>query len=227
MLPSCCSPSCCSDSSRRVPAALKCERFEHHHSHGTPIPPSTIRSIPPVERATFIRFGFSGLGGNVQEHQQRFDWKVLPSGEQAPQRFGFPRFGAFHHRIRRGEPPPIAAFYMGGEWTFRGFDIRSLPRFTFIPGRRVYAFATVHLPPVHSTPWLDWLVRAGIPRRAVSVYSARSTRVHFRRRAIRAGLGNMSTAAFLILSATYFPDRCCFLTARTNANPFERVHLTA
>jgi outer membrane protein insertion porin family len=88
---------------------------------------------PTGGKSYFYSLSFSGLGGNVKDISNVFDWKYYHPVNKRRNVLGFHATGAYITGYGGGEPPPYSRFYLGGESDIRGFDIRSITPVTFIP----------------------------------------------------------------------------------------------
>ena len=88
---------------------------------------------PTGGKSYFYSLSFSGLGGNIKDISNVFDWKYYHPVNKRRNVLGFHATGAFITGYGGGEPPAYSRFYLGGESDIRGFDIRSITPVTFIP----------------------------------------------------------------------------------------------
>jgi outer membrane protein insertion porin family len=93
-----------------------------------PINPSTGKSY-------FLSTSFEGgpIGGNVNAITNVFEWKYFRPINRRRNVLGFRIQTAFATSYGGRELPPSSRFYMGGEDTVRGFDIRAISPVAFIP----------------------------------------------------------------------------------------------
>lgn len=80
------------------------------------------------------------LGGNVNAITNVFEHKRFFSVQKHRNVFGYRVQSAYTTSFGGLQLPPFARFYMGGEDTVRGFDIRSISPVTFIPIKTSQSF---------------------------------------------------------------------------------------
>jgi outer membrane protein insertion porin family len=97
---------------------------------------------PTTGQSFFYSFSFQGgpLGGNVNAISNIFEYKKFRPIRKKRNVIGY-RVQASYIRSFGGlELPPFSRFYMGGEDTVRGFDIRAISPVTFIPVKSSQSF---------------------------------------------------------------------------------------
>ncbi len=112
---------------------------------------------PTGGKSFFLSSSFEGgpIGGNVNAITNVFEWKYFRPINKRRNVLGFRVQTAFATSYGGRELPPTSRFYMGGEDTVRGFDIRAISPVAFIPVRSV-------LPIAYQDP--TDLNSAGLPR---------------------------------------------------------------
>ena len=83
---------------------------------------------PTSGKSLFLSVLFEGsmLGGNVNTVSEIFEGKYFRPNYHSRNVIAIRLLAAFEDRIQRQSDPPFSRFYLGGEDTLRGFDIRTV-----------------------------------------------------------------------------------------------------
>jgi len=114
-----------------------------HNTINHPINPTSGKSF-------FFASGFEGgpLGGNVNSFSNIFEAKYFRPINKKRNVLGFRTLISYGTGFGQQVLPPYGRYYMGGEDTVRGFDIRSISPVSFVPvesGQQVFFFDPTQL----------------------------------------------------------------------------------
>jgi outer membrane protein insertion porin family len=98
---------------------------------------STIDSpyAPKTGRSVFLAAEIAGLGGTVQFVRPIFQFKQFHPMQKRRNTIGFNMQASYLTGYGGLVAPPFDRFYMGGENDLRGFDVRAVGPFAFLPDR--------------------------------------------------------------------------------------------
>lgn len=88
---------------------------------------------PTHGKELYYAFTFSGLGGNVRDLTNVFQWKYFRPINRKRNTLAFNFIGSFETGFAGKELPPFQRLYLGGEQDLRGFDVRTVSPIAFIP----------------------------------------------------------------------------------------------
>lgn len=116
---------------------------------------STIDSPirPHRGHSLFLSTEVAGLGGNVKFYRPLVaftQWKALPKGSQHA--LGIHLQASFINGYGGVSAPPYQRFYMGGENDLRGFDIRTVSPYVFVPTVQAFTLTNPDGSPVPIDP---------------------------------------------------------------------------
>jgi outer membrane protein insertion porin family len=104
------------------------------------IPSFTYNSInyrayqqPSSGKSIFIGGEFAGIGGNVKTIRPIVEYKQFMPARKGRHVFGYRLQGSFLTGYGGVVAPPFERFYLGGDTDLRGFDLRTITPFVFIP----------------------------------------------------------------------------------------------
>ena len=104
------------------------------------IPSFTYNSInyrayqqPSSGKSLFIGGEFAGVGGNVNTIRPIVEYKQFMPVYKGRHVFGYRLQGSFLTGYGGRVAPPFERFYLGGDTDLRGFDLRTITPFVFIP----------------------------------------------------------------------------------------------
>jgi outer membrane protein insertion porin family len=98
---------------------------------------------PTHGKSIFYSFSFQGgpLGGNVNAITNVVEYKKFHPIRKKRNVIGYRLQGSYITSFGGLDLPPFSRFYMGGEDTVRGFDIRAVSPVTFIPVKATQTFS--------------------------------------------------------------------------------------
>lgn len=106
------------------------------------IPSFTYNSInyrayqqPSSGKSLFIGGEFAGVGGNVNTIRPILEYKQFMPVNKGRHVFGYRLQGSFLTGYAGRVAPPFERFYLGGDTDLRGFDLRTITPFVFIPSK--------------------------------------------------------------------------------------------
>ena len=116
---------------------------------------STIDSPirPHRGQSLFVSNEVAGLGGNVKFYRPLVSFtKWMPIPKQGQNSLGFRLQASFINGFGGVSAPPYQRFYMGGEGDLRGFDIRTVSPYVFVPTVQPFALTNPDGSPVPIDP---------------------------------------------------------------------------
>jgi outer membrane protein insertion porin family len=113
--------------------------------------PNPVR--PHSGRSVFISTEVAGLGGNVKFYRPLLSYtQFIPLPKQGQNAIGMHLQASFINGFGGVSAPPYQRFYMGGENDLRGFDIRTVSPYVFVPTVQAFTLTNPDGTPVPIDP---------------------------------------------------------------------------